>query len=375
MARAVAGLGHGVSIYTTNQDGPVELDVPVDQQVFKDGVKIRYFPIQHPRFWGFSIPLAQALRKTIRKYDIVHIHSLYLFHNMAAAHYCRKYNVPYLIRPHGTLDPFLYKRHRLRKSVTEFLFERRNIKYAAAIHFTTEEEKNLAKPYIFQTPGIVVPHGLDLSEYESLPERGTFRTRYPEIDGKKIVLFFGRLNFKKGLDILVRAFARVTLKRNDVHLVLTGPDNERFGDKIRIWLSEQGILDRTTFTGMLLGEDKLAVLRDADIFVLPSYTENFGISVVEAMACGVPVVISDKVNIWHEVAAGRAGQVASCNSDRFAEMISDLLDNPETAKQMGKNGKALVIERFQWPKVAPAIEEAYRLIVSGNRKLAAKANK
>ena len=349
--------------------------MPVDQQVFKDGVKIRYFPIQHPRFWGFSIPLAQALRKTIRKYDIVHIHSLYLFHNMAAAHYCRKYNVPYLIRPHGTLDPFLYKRHRLRKSVTEFLFERRNIKYAAAIHFTTEEEKNLAKPYIFQTPGIVVPHGLDLSEYESLPERGTFRTRYPEIDGKKIVLFFGRLNFKKGLDILVRAFARVTLKRNDVHLVLTGPDNERFGDKIRIWLSEQGILDRTTFTGMLLGEDKLAVLRDADIFVLPSYTENFGISVVEAMACGVPVVISDKVNIWHEVAAGRAGQVASCNSDRFAEMISDLLDNPETAKQMGKNGKALVIERFQWPKVAPAIEEAYRLIVSGNRKLAAKANK
>ena len=375
MARAVAGLGHGVSIYTTNQDGPVELDVPVDQQVFKDGVKIRYFPIQHPRFWGFSIPLAQALRKAIRKYDIVHIHSLYLFHNMAAAHYCRKYNVPYLIRPHGTLDPFLYKRHRLRKSVTEFLFERRNIKYAAAIHFTTEEEKNLAKPYIFQTPGIVVPHGLDLSEYESLPERGTFRTRYPEIDGKKIVLFFGRLNFKKGLDILVRAFARVTLKRNDVHLVLTGPDNERFGDKIRIWLSEQGILDRTTFTGMLLGEDKLAVLRDADIFVLPSYTENFGISVVEAMACGVPVVISDKVNIWHEVAAGRAGQVASCNSDRFAEMISDLLDNPETAKQMGENGKALVIERFQWPKVALAMEEAYSLIVSGNRKLAAEANK
>lgn len=101
MVRAVAGLGHDVCIYTTNQDGPVELDVSINQLVFKDGVEIRYFPIHHPRFWGCSIPLARALRKAIRKYDIVHIHFLYLFHNMVAAHYCRKYNVAYLIRPYG----------------------------------------------------------------------------------------------------------------------------------------------------------------------------------------------------------------------------------------------------------------------------------
>ncbi len=365
MAQAMASLGHTVSIYTTNQDGSSELDVPTYQPVFKDGVEIRYFPIQHPRFWGFSLPLAQVLCKAIREYDIVHIHSLYLFHNMIAAHYCRKYNVPYLIRPHGTLDPYIYKRHRLRKSVMELLFEHKNIKNAAAIHFTTEEEKSLAKPYVFKTPGIVVPHGLDLSEYENLPEQGTFRFRYPETDGKKIVLFFGRLNFKKGLDILVQAFARVARERDDVHLVLAGPDNEGFGDKVRLWLNKEGVLDCATFTGMLLGEDKLAVLQDADMFVLPSYSENFGISVVEAMACGVPVVISDKVNIWREVAASGAGRVASCDADRFAKMILELLDNPEMARQMGGNGKALVKERFQWSNVALAMESAYRSIVSG----------
>lgn len=365
MARAMASLGHRVSIYTTNQDGPTELNVPTDHPVIKDGVEIRYFTIQHPRFWGFSIPLVLALRKVIRESDIVHIHSLYLFHGVAAAHYCRKYNIPYLICPHGTLDPFLYKRHRLRKSVMEFLFERRNIKYAAAIHFTMEEEKKLAEPYIFKTLGIVVPHGLDLSEYESLPKQGAFRSQYPEIGGKKIILFFGRLNFKKGLDVLVRAFAQVAQEWDDVRLVIAGPDNDGYGEKVREWLRRRGVLNRATFTGMLLGKDKLSVLRDGDMFVLPSYTENFGIAVMEAMACGVPVVISDKVNIWREIAASGAGRVAPCDADRFAEIISELLENRESAKQMGERGKALVMERFQWSDVAQTMEDAYRSIIPG----------
>ena len=364
MARAMANLGHTVSIYTTNGDGPFELDVSVKYPIVKDGVKIYYFPIQHPRFWGYSFPMTLKIKKTVRDYDIVHIHSLYLFHDLIGGHYCRRYNVPYLICPHGSLDPYIYKRHRIRKSIAELLFENRNIKSAAAIHFITEEEKKLASSYIFQTRGIVVPLGLDLSEYKSLPEKGTFRFQYPEIKENKIILFFGRLNFKKGLDILVRAFARVARERNDVHLVLAGPDNEGFGDKVQTWLYEEGVLDHATFTGMLTGKDKLAVLRDADIFVLPSYSENFGISVVEAMACGVPVVISDKVNIWREVAESGAGSVATCDANRFTEIMLELIDNPQTANQMGEKGKALVKERYQWSSVALALEDAYRSIIS-----------
>ncbi len=361
----MASVGHTVSIYTSNQSGPSELNVPTDQPVFKDRVEIRYFPIQHPRFWGFSIPLARALHKVISEVDIVHIHSLYLFHDIVASHYCRKYSVPYLIRPHGTLDPFLYRRHRLRKSIVELFFENRNIRKASAIHFTTEQEEKLAKQYTFETPGIVVPNGLYLEEYEKLPKVGSFRSQYPETIGKSIILFFGRLNFKKGLNILVQAFSQVAKKRDDVNLILAGPDNEGYGKKIRSWLRSERVLDRATFTGMLTGEDKLSVLHDADVFVLPSYTENFGISVVEAMACGLPVIISDKVNIWREVAESGAGKVAPCDPDRFAEIILDLLDNPEMAKQMGRKGKALVKKRFQWSKIALALEDAYRSIISG----------
>jgi glycosyltransferase involved in cell wall biosynthesis len=365
MSQAITELGHKVTIYSTNQNGPAVLDMPTDIAVNRNGVEIRYFPIQYPRFWGTSLPLANALREKIKVFDIVHIHSLYLFHSMISGYYCRKFNIPYLIRPHGTLDPFIYKRHRYRKFIIESLFENKNIKNAAAIHFTSEKEKALAASYIFKTPSIVIPNGLNVIDYKSLPVLGMFRSCYPETLGKKIILFFGRINFKKGLDILVRSFAKIAKARDDVHLVITGPDNEGFGDKVRGWLKEQGILDRATFTGMLLDKEKLSVLRDADIFVLPSYSENFGISVIEAMACGIPVVISDKVNIWREVVLNGAGKVAACDSDRFADMISYLLDNPEEARLMGKNGKTLAIERFQWSSVALSLENAYRSIIFG----------
>ena len=163
MARAVAQLGHEVSIYTTNQDGPGELAVPLDQPVWQEGVEIRYFPIQAPRFWGTSLPLALGPAPArSRPSDLVHIHSLYLFHNLVAGHYCRQYAIPYLVRPHGTLDPFIYRRHRWRKRLMEHLFEHRNIRRAAALHFTTAEEQALAAPYTFDTPGLVVPLGIRL---------------------------------------------------------------------------------------------------------------------------------------------------------------------------------------------------------------------
>lgn len=364
LARSVAAMGHTVSIYTTNQDGTTELDVPKGSPVFSDEVEIRYFPIQHPRFWGFSLPLARALRTAVQEHDVVHIHSLYLFHGLVAAHYCRKYSVPYLIMPHGALNPLIFERHRFRKSIMEFAFERRNIKCAAAVCFTSKEERRLAEPHTSGARDVIIPNSLELAEYENLPDAGTFRVRYPEVDGKRIILFLGRINFIKGLDILTQAYSNIARSRDDVHLVIVGNGNDKFESKVRSWLKDWKVHDRTTFTGMLLGDDKLAAFQDADVFVLPSYSENFGISVVEAMACGVPVVVSDKVNIWEEVEAVGAGKVAPCEVQRFAEAMLDLLDNPEAAQQMGENGKALVREHFQRSSVALKAEEAYRSILS-----------
>ena len=246
----------------------------------------------------------------------------------------------------------------------ELLFERKNIKRAAAIHFTTEEEMSQAKPYTFGTPAVVIPHGLYLADYENLPEEGVFRARYPETKDKHIILFLGRINFVKGLDILVQAFAMASQSRDDIHLVIAGPDNEGFGHKVRAWLKGKRVLHHVTFTGMLERKDKLAALRDAEMFILPSYSENFGVSVVEAMASGTPVLISDKVKIWREVEVSGAGKVAPCDARRFARMILDVLDDPKEARDMGKRGKAMVKERYRWSSVAAAMEAAYHSILS-----------
>lgn len=362
-----AKLGHGVSIFTTNADGKQNLDVPLDRPVYTDGVKIRYFPVQWPRWYKFSLPLLKALRDEIPKSDLVHIHLLYLFHTLIAAYYCRKYQVPYVIIPQGVLDPYIRKRHSFRKCAYNFFLEKRNLNGAAAIQYTTEEERNLAASLRIKADSVVVPLGVGLTEYATLPPYGTFRKKHPELEDKKIILFLSRINFKKGLDILVRAMGKIIRGRDDVYLVLAGPDNEGYGAKVKRWLEEEVALQHSLFTGMLLGKDKLAALRDSDLFVLPSHSENFGIAVVEAMACGLPVVISNKVNIWREVAEAGAGIITNCDSHQVAEAILKLLDDRNSREEMGKRGKRLVEKKYTWPKIARQMIEVYKQILENHR--------
>ncbi|MGG2201576.1 glycosyltransferase [Paenibacillus validus] len=368
MARSLVGLGHQVTIFTTNQDGPGVLDVPLYKPTFHEGVEIRYFPIQNPRYWGTSFSLANALRREIPNYDIVHTHSLYLFHNWMAGMYCRHYRVPFIVRPHGTLDPYIYQRNRSRKRIMELLFENKNMKSASALHYTTEEEMLLARPVTFNSKGFVVPNGVDLDEYANMPEIGGFRKQYPELTEKKIILFFSRLNFKKGLDILVDAFSKIHQQIPDAFLVIAGPDNENYGEKVRQWIGERNIGDKVLFTGMLTGTKKLEALQEADLFVLPSYSENFGISVIEALICGTPVLISDKVNIWREVVVHRAGRAAPCDSNAFASEMKDLLSNPQICDDMGERGKRFVANYYDWEHVGQQLEKEYQSIINGRKK-------
>lgn len=368
MAAATAARGHDVSVFTTNQDGSGVLDVPLDAPVMHDGVKVNYYPVHFPRFFVTSMPMASALKNRLKEFDLVHVHSLYVFHGLVAGHYCRKYRIPYIVRPHGTLDPYIHSRKRPKKAIAEVLFENRNLRHASTIHFTAADEMTLAAPYIQGNQGMVVPLGINTGEYENLPEKGLFRKQYPQTEGKRILLFLSRINFKKGLDLLVKAFAQIMKERDDVHLVIAGPDNEGFGENVRSWIAEEGIGENITFTGMVLGDDKLSLFRDADIFILPSYSENFGISVVEAMACGLPVIISNKVNIWREVQAGGAGFVVDCNAKDLAGAISDAVANPDATAAMGQNARKFAALQFDWTQVAAKLESAYEDVLQSSKR-------
>jgi glycosyltransferase involved in cell wall biosynthesis len=287
-----------------------------------------------------------------------------MYHDRAAGNACRRHGVPYIVRPHGTLDPYIRKRHRARKYLLEFWFQNRILRGAAALHYTAEDEQRLAAPYAHNPRGFVVPNGIDLDEFSDLPPKGAFRARHPEIGGRPIILFLGRLNFKKGLDLLAPAFGRVLNAGQDAHLVIAGGD-EGMAEDTRRRLAEAGALERTTFTGLIAGEERLAALADASVFALPSYSENFGIAVVEAMACGLPVVISDQVNIWREVAAADAGLVSGCDARAVADNLVSVLSDPARAEAMGRNGRALARDRYSWDGIAPSLEKAYEDVLAG----------
>ncbi len=363
MCRQLLRQGQTVEIYTTDADGPNSLDVPTARPVVTRGVQVTYFSATHNEYYKVSLDLAHALKSNVRRYDLVHIHGIYQFSATTAAYYCRKYNIPYVLRPHGALDPYIYRRHRFLKWPYEVLFERRNLEAASAVHFTTLEEMELARSLGLRFNGAVVPLGLEIDD-NTLPDDGIVDSAWPELDGEKVVLFLGRVNFKKGLDILAKAFGKVRRRRRDVHLVIAGPDNDGYEAQVREWLADEDALDAVTFPGMVLGARKAALLKRADLFVLSSYSENFGIAVVEAMAAAVPVVISNRVNIWREIDGARAGLVVNPDAEEVANAMLTALDNPQLAKKMGERGRRLARDGFSWQTAGKQLVCLYEQIVS-----------
>ena len=241
-----------------------------------------------------------------------------------------------------------------------------NLNGAAAIHFTSEEERAEAATFGLKIHSFVVPNGINLEVFAHLPPPGDFRKNYPEVAGKKLLLFLGRISWKKGLDLLVRAYGALARARDDLHLIIAGPDDEGYRIKVENWLAMERVQGRITFTGMLTGEDKLAAFVDADVFCLPSYQENFGMAVIEAMACGLPVIISDRVNTWRDIKSAGAGIVTACHADEIASAITSVLKNEEAAEKMGAQGKKLVREMYSSEIVAEAMLEIYERVLAGS---------
>lgn len=367
LLKAQARIGHEVALCTTDRDNPTSkrLDVASVRNRLSPEVETHVFAAEISSLL-VSRAMRAWLRQNIAGFDLVHVHGLYRFPQTYAAHLARRRGVPYVICPRGSLDPFLYRqssRSVLLKRLWERLFAFPNLHGASAIHYTTEDERQRASFLKLRAPSFVVPNGLDWTRFAELPERGAFRVRLG-VGNAPLVLFLSRLNFKKGLDLLVPAFARVRSRFPDAVLAIVGPDNEGYGAKVRGWVAEHGLQGCTHFVEHLNGEAVLQAYVDADVFALPSYTENFGMTVVEAMACGLPVVISDQVNIHGEVAAAGAGLVTRCDAGEVAEALCTLLADPARRIAMGAAGRALVQQRYTWPAIVPALTREYEAVIA-----------
>ncbi len=355
--------GHQVILYATNTDGSKTRDVPPGAPTLEEGVEVHFYPAQTV-IWGYELsrPMVRALKHGVVQADLVLIHSLYRFTSTVAAHYCRKFKVPYILRPHGTLDPFLvYRRRWFLKWAYINLFEKRNFNSAAAIQYSSRIEEEMTRQFMTVTsPSLVIPEGIDLENFAKLPPRGMFRARYPETAGKVLILFLSRFHQKKGIELLIDAFARAKSRGTDAHLVLAGSGDSDYVKRVSQKVRDAGLSGCTTITGQLSEEDKFAALADADLFVLPSFGENFGLAVVEAMACGLPVLISDKVGIWPEIAEAEAGMVTPCDPDKISDAIDRLVYEPEWRAILGGRGRKLVHKRFSMDRMAERMERAYQ---------------
>lgn len=313
---------------------------------------------QHPR-------LRAKLLRCVPNADIVHVHALWEEVQHQAARLCRRLHVPYVWLPQGMLDPWSLSQRWLRKRVMLRCRVRTDLNGAAALHFTTEVERDLVASLGFRPPAIVEPLGVDLAEFAELPPRGFFRQRWPDIGQRRIVLFLSRIHYKKGLDLLVPAFARMS--KPDEVLVLAGPIADGYERDLRAQIASAGIESRVVFTGMLRGQDRVAAMADADVFVLPSYQENFGIVVAEAMAVGCPVVISDQVNLHRDIVAAHAGRVVPTQVEPLASAVRAALDDRDASARMTENARRLVERRYDWKRIAERWLGHYERIVQHHR--------
>lgn len=281
--------------------------------------------------------------------SVIHIHGLWEEVQCRAARVAQAHRKPYLIRPCGMLDPWSLAQGRWKKSLYLRLRLRSVLDGAAAIHFTTHTEGELTRPLRLRAPALVEPNGLSLEEYASLPPPGTFRLRHGIHPGRLLLLFLSRLHPKKGLDLLLPAFARLV---GDSLLVIAGPDQNDYRATLAAEVARLGLDGRVLFTGMLQGVEKLAALADADLFVLPSYQENFGVAVIEALAAGTPVVLSDQVNIHAEVYAAGVGGVVPTRVEPLAAELQRWLDSGELRRAASSRAVPFVRERFGWDRIA-----------------------
>ena len=366
--KALVKKGIAVTVYTTNAG--LKNKVATGQEVEVDGVLVTYFRYSKilelitDSELNLSLTMGSALKRNLQHFDIVYIATAWSYSTVAAADYCRLYKKPYIIAPRGMLYPEVFYRKAWKKWPFYRLAVKKALDGVSRIHYTSQDEAEKTHSFLrLKNKDVIIPNGIELSEFNAL-DRERLKVKYPHLKNKKVILFLGRINWKKGLGILLGAFARLAKENDDMHLLIAGPGEQRDTKKVKKWIDKYGLgYGKVTFTGILNGKEKLEAYSGSDIFVLPSYSENFGMSVVEAMACSVPVVISNKVGIYKDVEQNNAGIVTETNPHSLYAGIKLLLENPDLSKKVAMNGRKLVESYYEIDKVADRIISVFQDIL------------
>lgn len=358
--------GIDVTVYTTNANGEDQLaNVPFSKEKIVDGVKVFYFPLSFPKKWFYSRSMHKTLKKTIKQFDCVHETSIFLSPSTLVSHIAIKNKIPYIISPRGSLMMEPLKKGKWKKMLYLSAFEKNNLKNAFAIHFTSSLEE---KEYYLQKfpikKSILIPNGFDFQSFSNKVPKGLFRKKYNIPESDSVLLLLSRISWKKGFDTLIPAFAHIHKNFPNSHLVIAGGDGEGYKKTIEEFImKEKGIKEKIIFTGMLTGDDRISAYQDADIFVLPSYAENFANSILEAAYFALPIITTPEVGLAEIIKKNEAGIITEKNIEKFSEAISFLLKNKKKSIDMGKNGEHMVYHNFSKKTVAQKWIQEYGKII------------
>ena len=318
--------------------------------------------------WGFTLKLVVASTRLTKRCDFVMLHSLYSFPVLVGYLLARIYKKPYGIWLHGVLAPFQREISRNKKVIYDKIIGRRILENASVIFYTASGECKETEPLGLITNSVVIPLGFNAQEFASLPEKGKFRLEY--LNGYKgpIILFFGRLNAKKGLELLIEAMDIVTLHRPDVKLVIVGPeDPPAFVTGLKKQIRSLSLGEKVVILDPIIQmEEKKQMFADVDFLALPSAAENFGFAMFEALSSGVPVVISETLNYAEEIRQSNAGLVVRRDPQELATAILKLIDDVNQANRISENGKKFA-GNFTWESCGRKVDQVISLIVQGQK--------
>lgn len=358
--------GVEAEIVTTNDNGPDLLNVPLGQRTEYKQVPTLFFPRFSPqikpiREFAFSSDLTAWLWQHIVEYDLVHIHALFSYPCTVAMAIARVKRIFYIVRPLGQLCEWSLQQSAMKKQIYLTLIERANLNHSQALHFTSEQEQQEASKLGMKSPSFILPHGLSIPAPRSDAHYKLRQLLKVPLE-EPVILFMSRLHAKKGLDYLIAALGKLAHQR--FTFVLAGSGSPEYEAEISDLLLSAGIRDRTHRSGFVTDEMKDIFLQGADIFTLTSHSENFGVVVLEALAVGLPVLVTPGVALASVVQQYQLGYVVELDVAAIVSGLQCWLNNPQQAKKMGDRARQLIFERYTWDRITSRLIEVYTAILN-----------
>lgn len=365
LATALSRAGIKVSVITS--DATRGGRVPSKSFCSVENDRLRVYPFRYlvDERLCFAVGTGDIFREVIRQNDLVHVNGIYTYPVTAAAILARRARKPYLIAVRGGLEPWRFRRKYWKKYPFYKLFVKPAMKASNCIHVTAQQELESCRALGVEGPFTIIPNGIDPDQFARLPHPVKAEELWPVLENKTVVLFLSRLSREKGLDMLIGAWKGVSQEYPEAFLVIAGPDDRGYEAAVRRAIAEAGLEDRTLLTGDVVGEKKLALYSRSDVFVLPSYSENFGNVVAEALACGIPVVTTQGTP-WQEIETRGGGRWVPVDSRAIEEAIKSILSLPgEDRKRMGARGRTFILENYTWEIIARKMITVYQAILDG----------